>query len=81
MKQAIVTKFLGATNHTGSRIKATAYAGSITVGYKDELSNEENHSEAAKLLAKKYGWDTKNDYVGGSMPNECGYIFVAVNKE
>lgn len=81
MKQAIVTKFLGATDNKGSRIKATAYAVTITVEYKHELDAYENHRLSAMALAQKYGWDVKNDYFGGSMPTEDGYVFVAVEKK
>jgi hypothetical protein len=42
MRQAIVTKFLGPTDHRGSRIKATAEAGSITVSWDHGLGVEEN---------------------------------------
>ena len=35
--QAIETRYLGPTNTRGSRIKATAAAGSITIHYDDAL--------------------------------------------
>ena len=51
MRQAIVTKYIGPTTSRGSRVKAAAYAGSITVPWDHALSPEGNHTEAAKALA------------------------------
>lgn len=56
--QAITTKYLPPTNHRGSRIKATAQAGSLTVGWDDALGPAENHHAAAEALARRYGWET-----------------------
>jgi len=57
--QAIQTKYMGPTNTRGSRIKATAEAGSITVGYDHALSSEGNHNAAARALCEKLGWVPK----------------------
>jgi len=73
MRQAIVTKFIGPTNNRGSRIKATADAGSVTVSYDHALGVEGNHRAAAEALALKYGWPL--DMVGGGLPGS-GYAFV-----
>jgi hypothetical protein len=54
--QAITTKFLGATNSRGSRIKATCEAGSITLSWEYALGVEGNHDAAARALIKKLGW-------------------------
>ena len=51
MAQAIVTKYIGAGNTRGSRVKATAWAGSVTIPYDTRLSSAEAHAEAAKALA------------------------------
>src|SRR5689334_18153177 len=72
--QAIVTKYIGPTNFRGSRIKATAAAGSITMAYRHELNIEDNHAEAAKLLASKFDW--AGFWYQGGMPNDSGYCFV-----
>lgn len=74
MRQAIVTKYLGPTNFRGSRIKASAYAGSIIVDYDCALNSERNHLEAAKKLANKYGWSGK--WLAGGMPDETGNVYV-----
>lgn len=72
--QTITTKYLGATDHRGPRIKATHngnYA-SVTLGYDHALSSEGNHLAAAQLLAVKLNWE--GDYIGG---HTCdGMVFV-----
>lgn len=78
MRQAILTKHIGPTNTKGSRVKASADAGSITASWDYALNIRENHQNAALALAKKLGWDKINEYIGGSYKN--GYVFVAVPK-
>ncbi len=56
--QAIQTKYFGPTNHNGSRIKATAAAGSVTVDYDHALNVGDNHKAAAAALVAKLGWGT-----------------------
>lgn len=65
--QAIVTKYIGPTNRRGSRIKATAAAGSVTVSYDPALDYEPNHRAAADALARKFGWNREN--ITGQLPN------------
>jgi hypothetical protein len=54
--QAIQTKFLGATNTRGDRIKATASAGSLTLGWDYALNAEGNHIAAARALQARFNW-------------------------
>jgi len=54
--QAITTKYLGPTDHRGSRIKATTEAGSKTYDWDAELGVEDNHRKAALRLALHLGW-------------------------
>lgn len=56
MFQAIQVKYLGPTNYRGSRYKATAAAGSVTVSAKDALSTVGNVIAAAQALCAKFGW-------------------------
>ena len=72
--QAIVTKYFGPSNVRGSRIKATASAGSVTIGYDHSLNIEDVHLKAAQALADKLGW--KGKMVQGGMPDGNGYVFV-----
>lgn len=78
MRQAIVTRFLGPTNHRGARVKATADAGTVTVSWDYALGIAENHQAAATALLDKLGWTRdpwRRDLVGGSLPGS-GYAFV-----
>lgn len=74
MPQAIITKYVSPTNTKGSRIKATAAVGSVTVSYDYALNAEQNHLAAAKALATKYEW--RGVWTGGGMPDSSGYCFV-----
>ena len=72
--QAIITKYISATNFKGSRIQAKCEAKTIYVEYTHELNTEQNHIEAAKKIATKLGWN--GEWVNGSTSN--GYVFVCV---
>jgi hypothetical protein len=72
--QAIVTKFLGPSNTRGSRIKARAAAGSITIPYNHSLNSQANHVAAASALAEKLGWN--GFWISGGLPSEDGDVFV-----
>jgi hypothetical protein len=79
--QAIVTKFIGPTNHRGSRVKATAYAGSVTLSWDHALDTTGNHRAAAVDLANKYKWLDHSDLSeGGSLPANNGECFVLTRK-
>lgn len=79
MFQAITTKYIGPSNTRGSRIKATAAAGSVTIEYDDGLNSAANHSKAAEALAVKYGW--RGNWLMGGMPEGTGYCFVCSSGE
>lgn len=50
----IQTKYLGPTNFKGSRVKAVDDKGNSAISeYRSELSSEENHRHAAKVLLDK----------------------------
>lgn len=55
--QAITTKYIGPTNFRGSRVKATAQAGSVTIPWDCAHNADENHRLAARILATKLGWN------------------------
>lgn len=72
--QAIVVKYMGATNSRGSRYKATAAMGeSITVSYDHSLNASKNAKRAAAALAEKLGW-TGEWYEGGGLKSEYVYV-------
>jgi hypothetical protein len=75
--QAITTRYIGPTNHRGSRVKATAAAGSIIMGWDSSLGSDENHAKAAEALANKFKW--RGAWFGGGMPNGRGNVFVCVS--
>jgi hypothetical protein len=72
-RQAIQTKYIGPSNFRGSRVKASAEAGSITLHWDHALNSEENHTRAAKTFADKYGWS--GNWHIGALPGR-GYAFV-----
>ena len=75
--QTITTKYLGATNHKPSRVKATTTSGiSLTMSWAHELNINANHEFAAKKLAEKLGWS--GQWFGGSTKD--GQVFVCVGK-
>ena len=80
--QTIITKYLGPTNHRGSRVKArqsASYAGtpkSIIIDWDYSLSTEHNHKAAAIAFAAKMNW--AGDWVGGDN-GDTGYVFVNAN--
>ena len=75
--QAITTKYLPATNHRGSRIKASCAAGSITIGYDH---SEEPHRAAALALITRLGWLGHGEWHEGGLPDGKGSVFVCVGK-
>jgi hypothetical protein len=78
LRQAIITKALGPTNHLGQRVKASCDAGSFTMAWDHALSTEGNHSKAAALLAAKLEWTFKT-MAGGGLPNNGGYAYILVD--
>lgn len=78
MYQAIQTRFLGPTSFKGSRIKATASAGSVTLNWDHRLNPNGNHKAAAEALARKFGWT--GTWHGGELPNQ-DYAFVLETDE
>lgn len=77
MSQAIQVKYLGPKNYRGSRYKATAAAGSVTVSADDALSTEGNVIAAAQALCDKFGWS--KDMVHGQL-DDGSYVFVQLYK-
>ena len=77
--QAITIKYLPATNTKGSRFKATASAGSITLGYDHGLNTEGNVKAAVTALLAKLGWTAANGYtVGWAVGQMSSGVWAAV---
>ena len=78
--QAIITKYLPATNFKPARMKASCARGSVTVSYDHDLDSEGNHLAAASALVCKFVIEDKSKYgttanpwsaprVSGQLPN------------
>jgi hypothetical protein len=76
--QAIETKFLGPTNYRGSRVKAIAQAGSVTVPWDHALSTEANHDAAARALILR--WDWHGTWVRGGRADGKGNVYVCTRR-
>ncbi len=74
MRQAISTKYLGPTDHRGSRVSARCQACSLTVAWDDALDVTENHTAAAKALATKLQWVGR--WIGGALPDGRGNCYI-----
>lgn len=73
--QAIETRFLGATNYRGARIKASCQADSVTIPYSYEGAEHMEHWRAAQKLIEKMNWPPEGWNCGGI---KTGYVFVRV---
>lgn len=76
MSQAIETYVLPATNTRGTRIKAKAWGGSVTIAYPYGCDHTEAHRLAAFALVEKMGWPISNWHCGGNSRGDGGYYFV-----
>jgi len=74
--QAIHVRFIGPTDTRGSRYKATAQAGSVTIHSDHALNPSDNAAKAALSLAVKLGWS--GEMVAGGLPDgSYAFVFVA----
>ena len=80
MRQAIITKYIAPTNTKGTRISVKASAGRKFYDWDHNRDTDNNHEHAARLFAGSLGWTQYFDLVGGSLPDNSGYCFVAVPK-
>jgi len=79
----VITKYLGPTNHRGSRVKATSGAGrTVTVSWDSELDSHDNHAAAAALLVEQVLCLSASQItlVGGVLPSDGGYAFAVLRK-
>lgn len=78
---AIHTKYIGASNTRGARIKAYTGMGlSASISYPYELSYELCHFEAVKALVAKHGLDWNiTDMRFGDSADGKGYVFCFAN--
>lgn len=77
--QAIQSKYIAPTNTKGTRVKAWCAAGSLTVPWDYNLSDNENHATAVNQLKGKLGWNSPYYGMahGGTLPNgDMCWVFV-----
>ena len=78
--KAIQTRYLGATDFFGSRIKAWAEGTrSLTIPYPHgdgrDFTEEDAHRKAAQMLVDRQDWQLS--IAGGALPNgDWGWVFV-----
>lgn len=82
--QAIICKFLPATNTKGYRVKAQCAAGSITIDQPSDKDGQQAARVAAEALIQKLGWTDENGYhdqewLGGCLPSG-DYVFICNNQ-
>jgi hypothetical protein len=86
--QAIITKYVGATNTKPSKIVAKCQRGSLRVSYDHGLNIDENHKAACDALCAKFGAEDVAKYgskentwnrpkAGGVIP-DGRYVFVFI---
>ncbi len=73
--RCIVTKYLGPTNHRGSRVKATCGEKSVTIPWDDAKGSVENHDLTARVLASKLS-SRAASLVSAESPDGRGYVYV-----
>jgi hypothetical protein len=56
MRQAIITRYAGPTDHRGARVIARCDAGRVTVPWDHAMDTLSNHEAAAFALAVKLKW-------------------------
>lgn len=76
-RQAIETRYHGATDTKGSRVSATAEAGRVYSDWDDSKNPVENHEAACRKLCAKLGWDGR--FACGGTRN--GYVWVQVEDD
>ncbi len=79
MRQAIETRYAGPTNHRGARVIVRAQAGRLTVSWDHALNVDENHAQAAKAFAERWGWAGR--WIGGGSADGRGNVFVCSERE
>ena len=77
--KAIKTKYISATNLTGSRVSATTEnGGRVIVGWNYALNSDANHERAARKLCEKMGDGWSGQLAMGGLPDgSVAHVFVS----
>lgn len=74
--KTICTRFIPATSEKAAKIRASAHGvRPVTISH---WSADDSHLEAARELARKYGWT--GTVVRGGLPDNKGDCFVFIDK-
>ena len=81
MYQAITTKYIGATDTKGARVKATNGYDSVTIPYASDLEPGEAHRKAARAFCDKFGYkfSPAKRLLHGAILGKTGYVFIPTN--
>lgn len=79
--QAIQTRYIGPTNYRGSRVKATAETGSVTLSWDNALNATDNHRIAAEALANRHGWISNGARLVGGCISGPGFVWTVVDAD
>lgn len=83
--QTVITKYLPATAHRGSRIKVSSWLGNKIIPWDYALDAEDNHKvafyawldEENKEMYARFGVEPWFKYVAhGNLPDSSGYAFI-----
>jgi hypothetical protein len=74
--EAIVTKYLPATNTKGARVKAECDAMSVTLPWDHSKTHGANHDAAVETLIEKMGWTGR--WAVASLPGSFKHSLVYV---
>lgn len=78
---AIFTRYLGPTNHRGSRYRAqTADGRRVTVAANYAIDASDNHARAARVLARRIGLAPCTLARFGDTPDRKGYVFAIIER-
>ena len=80
-RRLIETTYQGATGGRGSRVRAVAYGGKLTVPYDSGMSDEQNFDHAATALAEKMNWLDGADLVSAGLPKGSGRGYIVLSKK
>lgn len=77
--QAIRTRYIRAFGSRGNRIQVKAEVATRYVECDDDLSQEQNHLEAAKAFATEFKW-TYGEYIGGQFGGDYFWCIADVRR-
>ena len=80
-RRLIETTYQGATSGRGSRVRAVAYGGKLTVPYDSGMSDEQNFDHAATALAEKMNWLEGADLVSAGLPKGSGRGYIVLGRK